>query len=140
MKNTYVTGLVVLMLFGCSGSRPGNLGVKDGKLSPCPDRPNCVSSQADVSDAGHYIDPLQGNIEDAAKAVTSMENSEIITQNENYLHAEFTSSVMRFVDDVEFFHDADANTLHVRSASRLGYSDWGVNRKRVEKIRKLMSK
>jgi uncharacterized protein (DUF1499 family) len=66
----------------------------------------------------------------------SMKRVEIVTREEGYLHAEFTSAVFRFVDDVEFSIDDRNNVIHVRSASRLGFSDLGVNRRRVEDIRK----
>jgi uncharacterized protein (DUF1499 family) len=64
-----------------------------------------------------------------------MRDAEVITETENYIHATFTSRIFRFVDDVEFYFMRDAPVIHVRSASRVGYSDLGVNRKRVEKIR-----
>jgi uncharacterized protein (DUF1499 family) len=64
-----------------------------------------------------------------------MKKTKIITENKNYLYAEFTSAIMGFVDDVEFYLDEGAKVIHVRSASRLGQSDLGVNRKRIETIR-----
>lgn len=128
-------------LFSFSGKRPTNLGIKDGKLAACPNTPNCVNSQAADTDAEHKIAPLNYSsspVEAMAKlksVIQSMERTEIITEEENYLYAEFTSALMGYVDDVEFFLDPTANAIQVRSASRLGQSDLGVNRKRIEAIR-----
>ncbi|MEL6221026.1 MAG: DUF1499 domain-containing protein [Cyanobacteria bacterium J06626_14] len=132
-------------MFSFSGTRPDTLGVTDGKLASCPGSPNCVSSQAPKADAEHYIMPLtydQSPSEAMAavkSVVDSMERTEIITANDTYLYAEFTSALMGFVDDVEFYLDDQASVIHVRSASRLGQSDLGVNRKRIEQIRVALS-
>ena len=122
-----------------AGKRPDNLGVRNGKLTPCPNTPNCVNSQS--SDTEHSIEPLTYNsttaeaMADLKSAIQAMKKTKIITENKNYLYAEFTSAIMGFVDDVEFYLDEDAKLIHVRSASRLGQSDLGVNRKRIETIR-----
>jgi uncharacterized protein (DUF1499 family) len=124
-----------------SWKRPDNLGVKDGRLAPPKPTPNCVSSQADATDAEHYIAPIafKGAAADALgavrKAVEGVEDSRVIRQEGGYLYAEFRTRIMRFVDDVEFLHDEKAGLIHVRSASRLGRRDFGVNRARVEAIR-----
>lgn len=131
--------MTLLVLLGFSGSRAQNLGVKDGALAACPNSPNCVSTQA--KDAGHAIAPLTYTTsrEQAVQRLTAIINSlprtRIVTSTADYLHVEFTSALFRFVDDVEFFFDDAAKTIHFRSASRLGYSDLGVNRKRMEDIR-----
>ncbi|MCP4129466.1 MAG: DUF1499 domain-containing protein [bacterium] len=131
--------VVAISLTSCSGKNPGILGVKDEKLSACPDSPNCVSSQA--PDKVHLIKALSysGTQEEAHKKiieiVKSMKRTVVITTEGNYIHAEFTSAVFRFVDDVEFFLNDSTKEIHVRSASRIGYSDMGVNRKRIEEIR-----
>lgn len=126
-------------LFG--GSRPTDIGVNDGRLKACPKSPNCVVSQGE-EDAQHAISPLtySGAASEAMsalrQAVEAQPGSEIIEQTDDYLYAEFTSNLMGFVDDVEFYLPSDTpGTIHVRSASRLGESDLGVNRKRVEAIR-----
>lgn len=125
-----------------SWKRPDNLGVKDGRLAPPKRTPNCVSSQADAADAEHYIAPIAYKGDTAAamaavrKAVEGMHDATVIRQEGGYLYAEFRTKLMRFVDDVEFLHDEKAGLLHVRSASRLGRRDFGVNRARVEAIRK----
>lgn len=122
-----------------AGKQPTNLGVHDGKLAPCPNTPNCVSSQS--SDAEHGIEPLTytSTAEEAIAAlkavIQGMKKTKVITENKSYLYAQFTSALMGFVDDVEFYLDEVAKVIHVRSASRLGQSDLGVNRKRIETIR-----
>ena len=125
-------------MFNFSGKRPNNLGVKDGKLAPCPGTPNCVSSQSD--NASFKIDPLPAvAIADLKTIIEGMERTNIVEATDNYLYAEFTTKLMGYVDDVEFYLDSTANVVHVRSASRLGKSDLGVNRKRVEEIRQKLS-
>ncbi|HZP11240.1 MAG TPA: DUF1499 domain-containing protein [Nevskiaceae bacterium] len=127
-------------MFHFSGKRPAHLGVTNGRLSPPPRKPNCVSSQADPADTQHYIAPI-GFAGDTATAMKKLRDviddqagAEVIESRPDYLYAEFTSKLMGFVDDVEFYNDGKA--IQVRSASRLGYSDLGANRKRVEAIRK----
>jgi uncharacterized protein (DUF1499 family) len=130
---------LALVALSCSGTRPANLGMKDGRLAPCPQSPNCVSTFA--ADSMHAITtiPYTGTIEEAKQKLVSVINSlpraKIITNTNNYVYAEFTSATWRFVDDVEFFFDDSAKVVQFRSASRLGYGDIGVNRKRMETIR-----
>jgi uncharacterized protein (DUF1499 family) len=115
------------------------MGLSSGRLAACPDSPNCVSSQS--ADPRHAIDPLryEGTAQKArerlVKAISGMKRARIVMAEERYIHAEFTSAFFRFVDDVEFLLDDGTRTIHVRSASRVGYSDFGVNRRRVEEIR-----
>ena len=118
--------------------RPTNLGVKDGRLAPCRRTPNCVSSHADPSDREHYIAPLAGTIAEVLKAVQSLPRTRVVQSNANYLYAEFRSKLLGYVDDVEFFFDG--KETQVRSASRLGRRDFGVNRARVEEIRRLIKR
>jgi uncharacterized protein (DUF1499 family) len=125
-------------MFSCAGKPPENIGVTNGYLAPCPDSPNCVSSQS--KEKKHTIAPLVYNGEQAAakemlkQVVTSMAGARIVTDTKDYLYAEFKSRIMGFVDDVEFYFPNES-IIHVRSASRMGYSDLGVNRKRIETIR-----
>ncbi len=144
MKKTIMrTGVILSMFFiiSCSGTRPSTLGIKDGKLAGCPDKPNCVSSQAD--DPDHLIEPIPYTIEKSAaikalkKAISTQERILIVQETPEYLYAEFKTKIMGFVDDVEFYFPETEPLIHVRSASRLGYSDLGVNRKRIEKIKAL---
>lgn len=122
-----------------AGKRPNNLGVKSGKLAACPNSPNCVSSQS--SSSVHSIAPLtysstpEQAIAKLKSVIQSLPRTKIITESKDYLYAEFKSALMGFVDDVEFYLDRKANVIQVRSASRLGQSDLGVNRKRIETIR-----
>ena len=121
--------------------RPTNLGAKDGRLAPCRRTPNCVSSQADAADREHYIAPIafRGPMADLRKAVESMERSTVIAVQANYLYAEYRTRLLRYVDDLELFYDQRAGLVHVRSASRLGRRDFGVNRRRVEALRALIA-
>lgn len=122
-----------------SGTRPRDLGVRQGALKPVPSSPNAVSSQA--SDDAHRIAPLAyyGAREQALRNLrTIVENTprtRIVAMTSDYLYAEYTSAMLGFVDDVEFYLPAGAQVIHVRSASRLGYSDLGANRKRIEDVR-----
>ena len=116
--------------------RPTNLGVTDGRLAPCRPTPNCVCSQADPSDREHTIAPLKGSLEEVRKAVETLPRARIVLAHSNYLYAEFRSKLLGYVDDVEFFFDGAV--IQVRSASRLGRRDFGVNRARIEKIRRLL--
>jgi len=131
-------------MFKFSGQRPTNLGIHDGRLIPCPDSPNCVCSYD--QDAQHGIAPLtySGAQTEAIAAlkgiIQSLERTEIITETHNYLYVEFTSKLMGYVDDVEFYFDPADAVIQVRSASRLGKSDLGVNRQRVELIREKLAK
>jgi uncharacterized protein (DUF1499 family) len=133
--------IVSLVLTGCSGTMP-KLGINNGLLMGCPNTPNCVNSQA--ADEKHFIQPIQymGTQQEAQSAILKLLNTwkrtKVMVAEDNYIHAEFTSMIFRFVDDVEFYMPAtetDETIIHVRSASRIGYSDFGVNRKRIEKIR-----
>jgi uncharacterized protein (DUF1499 family) len=133
---------LVVGLGGCSGTRPTNLGVTNGKLAPCKPTPNCVSSQAPASDAEHHVEPLtyQGPRAEALARLlailTDWTRMEVIEQSDHYLRAEATSFLFRFVDDLELYLPEDEAVIHVRSASRLGYSDLGANRDRVEELRR----
>jgi len=139
-REVLILALLTVLFYGCSGQLPANLGVADGKLSPCPDSPNCVSSFADDED--HKIDPFKFSIPAEAlmqklkSVVSGREGARIMEPKELYLRAEFTSSFFKFVDDVEFLIDPNTNTLHCRSASRVGYSDMGANRDRIVAILK----
>jgi uncharacterized protein (DUF1499 family) len=111
-------------------------------LGSCPSSPNCVSTQA--QDEGHAIDPIRyrksrAEAKEALKEVIrSMPRTKLVEEDETYLHYEATSLLLRFVDDVEFLFDDETKTIHFRSASRTGYGDLGVNRKRMEQVRALV--
>ena len=126
----WLTAVILLLVMSPSSA----------ELSPCPNRPNCVSSLS--ADSDHRIEPLAFSISvDEALArlkqvLLNEPRTRIVKEEGGYLHAEARSFLFRFVDDVEFLLDADKQVIHVRSASRLGYSDLGVNRRRVERIRR----
>jgi len=129
------------LLAACAGERPNNLGVRDERLSSCPSSPNCVSSQA--FDERHRIAPLAFNGDpDTAFArlkqmLTQRSDTAIIENKPGYLRVELRTTF--FVDDGEFLLDRVGRNIHVRSASRLGYSDLGKNRSRIEDIRREFS-
>jgi uncharacterized protein (DUF1499 family) len=131
-----------MALFSCAGRRPSNLGVKNSRLAPCPSSPNCVSS--DDSDGAHVIAPFQ--LAQAAgvawravhAAVASLPRTKIVTASDGYLHAECSSAVFGFVDDLELHLRPAQNVIAARSAARLGHGDFGVNRKRLENLRSLL--
>jgi len=114
----------------------------DNRFIPCPDTPNCVSS--DATDEGHRVEPyrLKASAQEAwhglQNVVAAEERMTLIEVNDHYLHIEVQSAVMRFVDDTEFELRADDGIIAVRSAARTGIGDSGVNRKRVERIRKAL--
>ncbi|THJ22917.1 MAG: DUF1499 domain-containing protein [Nitrospira sp. CG24E] len=113
------------------------------RLRPCPSSPNCVSTQA--QDGGHAIAPFRyrksrAEAKEGLKEVLrSLPRAKLVEEDESYLHYEFTSLLLRFVDDVEFLFDDEAKTIHFRSASRTGYGDLGVNRARMEQVRALVA-
>ena len=139
MKKTVVVILCTpLLLSACAGDRPANLGVINGALAACPDSPNCVSSQA--SDERHRIEPFAtGDDPDAAFArlaeiVRRRPDATVINSTDTYLRVELRTTF--FTDDAEFLLDRERRLIQLRSASRLGYSDLGLNRRRIEEIRR----
>ena len=134
-----LTPVILLSVRSAMSKKPDHLGLTDGRLADCPDSPNCVSTQA--LDAKHRIEPISydGSPEEAIERLTAalatIPRLKIVTQEEGYLHAEATSLLFRFVDDVEFLVDTDEKIIHFRSASRTGYSDLSANRTRMERIR-----
>lgn len=122
--------------FSADAPGEGEIGLK-----PCPKSPNCVSSQA--SDDRHFIAAFHydGTREAALQALSEIVETQpralILKRTQHYLHAQFKSKVFGFVDDVEFLFSSDSPVIHVRSAAKLGYYDFGVNRRRVEAIRGL---
>jgi uncharacterized protein (DUF1499 family) len=130
-----IAGLALLSAFS---RRPPNLGVIDGHLAACPDSPNCVSTEA--NDREHRMEALSfhGSTREAMEklksVVSSLPQTKVVDERENYLHFEFTSALFRFVDDVEFLLDESAGKIDFRSASRVGHGDLGANRRRMEQI------
>ncbi|HET9820541.1 MAG TPA: DUF1499 domain-containing protein [Burkholderiaceae bacterium] len=144
-----VAVLVAARLDAFAGRMPGDLGVRDGRLKAPSRRPNSVSSQADLWPDAPQRDfariaplPMHGDaratIARIARIVEDLPGARIVEQRDDYLYAQFRSSLLRFVDDVEFWVDPAAGVVHVRSASRIGHGDLGVNRARIENLRERM--
>ena len=123
------------------GASPIHAGTSTSSemLSPCPDSPNCVSSLTE--DKKHFVHPItyDGTVDYARqRLINILENTRrvrVVKGDINYLHAEFRSFLFRFVDDVQFFLPSDESVIHIKSASRSGYYDFGANRRRVERLR-----
>ena len=133
MKKRYFTLACLPLLSACAGEPPQNIGIVDGRLTDCPDSPNCVCS-FEARDS-HHIEPLRASLDQIESVLLNLDEANIVKGETNYLYAEFTSRIFGFVDDVEFLYDPTTGLTHVRSASRVGYGDMGVNRKRIEAIR-----
>ena len=140
-KGAAMTGVLtsLMVLFGCSGDAPGPSGLgPETRLPPCPDKPNCVSTQSPDPDRAMEPLPFTGGREESRERileiVRGMERSEIVEVSDSFLRVQFRSRVFRFVDDVVFFFDENARLVHFRSASRVGTYDFGVNRRRMEDI------
>jgi len=114
------------------------IGILNGKFHPCPKSPNCVSTHA--TNDKQKMNPIKfsGSLNEAKDKIidiiSSLKRSKIITNKENYIHAEFRTATFKFVDDVEFLFDDSEKIIHFRSRARSGYSDMGVNRKRMKTI------
>ena len=141
-----ITGLLAGQLGLLKGTPPADLGVHGGKLKPPSKTPNSVSSQAQLypdHPQRTYADiaplPLKGDaaatMDRIASIIEGMSGAEIVKREPGYLYAQFTTRLMKYVDDAEFWFDPDSEVIQVRSASRLGKSDLGVNRERIEFIR-----
>lgn len=132
---------VAFTLSACSGTRPAYLGVAQSELTKCPTTPNCVSSHPD-EDEEHSIEAFSVSDPNSAyktlsQSITENPSAKIIVNTPSYIYAEYKSDLMGFVDDVELLFKP--NRIEVRSASRLGYSDWGVNRERIEALRNTLT-
>lgn len=129
---------------------PNDLGVRDGKLKPPSNTDNSVTSQAALypdHPQRQYSDiaplPLRGDgsatIAKIKSVVGAMDGAKIVKSDPDYLYAQYTTRLMKFVDDVEFWYDPAARVIQVRSASRVGKGDMGVNRKRIEAVREALA-
>ncbi len=128
-----------LILPAATWADSSSLGVDNGHLSSCPASNNCVVSQD--ADPKHAIDPIAYHVdhdtarETLLKVLSVVPRTEVIEQQDNYIHALSKSRIFKFTDDVEFYLPQDESVIHLRSASRIGESDLGVNRRRLEQIR-----
>ena len=142
---TLIVAFIVLLFNFQTISRAGEAsGLVEGRLSKCPNKPNCVCSEY-KDDANHYIDPIsipQNITLDTfllLKNVIQDMGGNVLIENDNYLAATFTSAIFKFVDDLEIRIDSTQKVIHIRSASKVGYSDMGVNKKRTELLKKLFN-
>ena len=132
--------IIVFFILGYRSNSGAAYGLIEGRLKQCPDKPNCVSSEV-LSDAEHYIAPLVYSADQAAQVLPRLKTiigemgGSVQVEKADYLAATFTSALFRFVDDLELRIDTEQKTIHLRSASRVGYGDGGVNRKRVERLK-----
>ena len=132
--------IIALFVFGYMSQSGEAHGLVEGRLKRCPDKPNCVCSEF-KSDTDQYIEPLVIAAGDAAqvlprlKTIVRQMGGSIQVEKADYLAVTFTSSIFRFVDDLEIRIDTDQKLIHLRSASRVGRGDGGVNRKRVERLK-----
>ncbi len=146
MKQTKIHAFLIplLLLTGCNAMK-NKIGMTNNKFNPCPGSPNCVSSMSE--NKKHHISPISYNTlsPNSAKQliITILQNKKrytILTNNKQYLHATYTSSFFKFVDDIEFYLPPDKKIIHIKSASRVGYFDFSANRRRLNKITKLFQK
>ncbi|MDT8317479.1 MAG: DUF1499 domain-containing protein [bacterium] len=134
-----VIAISVMPLLSCTGKLPPKLGISQGAFAPCPSSPNCVSS--DAGDRRHHIAPFllalppEKAWPEARELISGMTRSQIVTETADYLHVECRSFLFGFVDDLELHLRPAEGLIAVRSASRLGYSDLGLNRRRIEDLR-----
>lgn len=138
-----VAGLALSEGPGCASAPPPEPAVGATRLPPCPSSPNCVSS--DATDARHAVAPFALRVpapeawRAARAAVAALPRTTIVAETSDSLHAECRSALFRFVDDLDLQLRADEGIIAVRSASRVGYGDLGVNRRRVETLRRLLA-
>ena len=133
-----VTALFIFGRISASGEAPGLI---DGQLARCPQTPNCVCSEF-KDDISHYIEPLSMvTTQEFSTIITAIGNigGEVVSQSNNYLAARFSSQLFGFVDDVEIRLDPEQGIIQFRSASRIGHSDFGVNRKRIEQLKEQLT-
>ena len=133
--------IAILFLLGLMSRSGEPNGLVEARLAKCPGKPNCVCSEF-IADSSHYIEPIIISRGSLDEALSSLKNSigemggSVQVEHDNYLAATFTSSIFGFVDDLEVRVDSEQKTIHLRSASRVGHGDGGVNRKRIELLKK----
>jgi uncharacterized protein (DUF1499 family) len=139
MKIASIGGLMtIFMVSSGSGAGVEGLGATENKLAPCPNSPNCVSTQSEAK--RHAMEPLpylqtrEASRERILSILKDMRRMEIVTLTESTIHVEFRTALWKFVDDVEFLFDDRTRAVHFRSASRVGYYDFGLNRRRMKEI------
>ncbi len=137
--------IIIVLIFVVFGkiSKQGNTpGIVDSQLSPCSNSPNCVCSEY-REDIQHYLSPIplaqlsESEALAVLKDVIQAMGGTILIEENGYIAAVFSSSFFGFIDDLEIRSDSSTNLIHIRSASRIGYSDLGINQKRVELLKQL---
>ena len=142
-----ITVIVLLAVLGAMSRTKSAPGLNDGKLSPCPDKPNCVCSEYKNHER-HYITPITltlpakkfSNLKQQLKNVVQEMGGQIHLEKDNYIAATFTSAIFGFVDDFEIRLDLAGHIIHLRSSSRVGHGDMGINQKRIRQFKQLYSK
>jgi uncharacterized protein (DUF1499 family) len=126
-------GFIGVRSWAAGAARPATLGLGDGRLAPCPETPNCISSERPGArlEPWRFTGPPERARAGLLAAIAHQPRARLITVQTEYIHAEFRSAVFGFVDDVEFRIDVASGVIHFRSASRLGRSDFGTNRRRI---------
>ena len=148
MKVKIILGFIILLILFISvgaiqlyrenSKLPKNLGIKNGRLASMPETPNAVSTQTDDKDK--KVEPFkfqidkENSMEKIKKAIAEYGGASIIKEEENYMYVVFTTPVMKFKDDAEFYVDEENKVIHFRSASRVGRSDMGLNKERYDKL------
>jgi uncharacterized protein (DUF1499 family) len=139
----YLLLVLFVIIISCAGERPLNIGLVNGQLTELADKPNCVSTTTQFTDkkmpAIAYTKPESDVLLIIVQAISDFGDAEIISQDSNYIHAEFTTGI-GWVDDVEFYLNRTKKQIEFRSASRIGHSDFGTNRERMEKMTVLIKK
>lgn len=130
---------VIFLLLGGLGyglyknNTPSDVGMIEGKFTPCPNKPNCVNSQC--KEGMHFIEPLPAKWEELKELIYHSQEYVVKKEEANYLHAVAITPTLRFKDDVQFYFSAEEKVIHVKSQSRVGYRDFDVNRNRIETLR-----
>lgn len=139
-----VMGAIVIYMAVKNNLTPNNLGVTNGKLAQMPNKPNAVSSQTEEKDKKVGALEFKGNLKDSKdkliKAIENYGNAKIIKNESNYIYVVFTTGIMKYHDDVEFYFDESKKLIQIRSASRIGYSDMGLNKERYNKLSEIYYK
>ena len=137
-------GVIIIYMFVKNNLSPNYLGVNGGMLAKMPKTPNAVSSQTEEKDKKVEALEFKGNLVDSKKqvikAIESYGNAKIIKNETNYIYVVVTTGIMKYHDDVEFYFDESKKLIQIRSASRIGYSDMGLNRERYNKIKEVYYK
>ena len=134
--------ICIMPSLSCTGKQPSSRGISDAGLAPCPSSPNCVSS--DAADEAQRVNAFALSASPAdswrviLEEVAALPRTTVVKETANYLHAQCTSALFGFVDDLELHLRTSDKIVAIRSASRVGYSDLGVNRRRVERLREAL--